>query len=396
MEIFNHSLWLLISYQNLGFFILGLYFYLTERSIARLIYSFFMLSFGANIFLFHIHLFEHTRGLTILFPLLLTTVFSIAPLYYLHMKSMLVYKYRFEVNEILHFVPLMVSAITLAPFWYLITANRPEYLDLIYGMFLLKKQPGHQTFLIETGIVALLIIQCIYYIIRFHQLFVAIHRDERKQGNTMVTNFLNTSKLFTFSFFMLMALIIARNYVVLDEKSLSGTLYILAVLSLNIGHAYFGIRFSDSDLKLQLYADKKTDDSHPQQLGEAEKQALDAISDTLRAELIENLETYFLEHKPYLNSKLRLEDIAQELQTNTRYLSIIINNHYGKNFTSFINDYRCKRVVELFHHDEYDDYSMDGIAESAGFHSRSTFVAAFKKFSGKLPSVYRNELRARK
>lgn len=398
MEVFNHSLWLLISYQNLGFFFYGIYLYVKERNLARLFFALVMLSFGLNVFLLHLHLFEHDRNLNLLFPLLLTTGFTIIPLYYLHLKSQLQLYYKLETSEILHFVPFMVSALALTPFWFLISSNRPEYLDLIYGIFLLKKWPGHQTFLIETGIISALAIQMLYYIWRTKELFSKARIFYLQTDCSNTRHFLDGSKIFAASFFMLIILMVLRNYIQMSERSLSSTLYVLALITLNIGHAYFGIKFSDESLISCLNTHNSTEElkdaSDKANIEDKPKYTSSCMCDELKIALIERLERYFDQHVPYLNPKLKIEDIAHELQTNNKYLSQIINEHYGKNFANFINDYRCRKVIEMFENADYHEYSLDGIADSAGFHSRSTFVAAFKKYTGKLPSVYRNELKS--
>lgn len=57
-----------------------------------------------------------------------------------------------------------------------------------------------------------------------------------------------------------------------------------------------------------------------------------------------HFERYLRERKPYLDSKLRVTDLAAGLNTNRSYLSAFINQEYGMNFCRFIN--RC-RLEEL-------------------------------------------------
>ena len=53
---------------------------------------------------------------------------------------------------------------------------------------------------------------------------------------------------------------------------------------------------------------------------------------------------YLRDKKPYLNPKLRITDVAFDLNTNRSYVSAFINKEYGINFSRFIN--RC-RLDEL-------------------------------------------------
>lgn len=91
-----------------------------------------------------------------------------------------------------------------------------------------------------------------------------------------------------------------------------------------------------------------------------------------------------------LNPELTLQKMADELGTNRQYVSQVLNEIYGKNFTDFINGHRvgeaCRRIADI---DTYGNYTMEGIGRSVGFRSQSTFFAAFKKATGLTPSVYR-------
>jgi AraC-like DNA-binding protein len=394
MEIFNHSLWLLISYQSLGFSFFAIYLFINERYIPRLYFGLYLVSLGVNIFLLHLQLFEHDSSLTSLFPFILSTSFTLIPLFYLLLKSQLAEKYRFEVHEIVHFIPFIISSLTIAPFWILITSNRPEYLDLIYGMFLLKKWPGHQAFLIETSMVSFISLQMVFYMYKTNLLFVKVNRRLESTNCKNARVFISGCKTFAWSFFMLIVLLILRNYLHIGEHTISNTVYILALITLNIGHAYFGMQFSDKEFSSCIIgndiSDFKPNVTQIENKIKESKYENSCLCEELKDDLLKRLIVLMEEQEPYLKSNLKIEDLAAMLNTNSKYLSQIINEHYNKNFANYLNGYRCNKVIKLFDDPSYGDYSLDGIAETCGFHSRSSFVAAFKKTTGQLPSVYRN------
>ena len=84
-----------------------------------------------------------------------------------------------------------------------------------------------------------------------------------------------------------------------------------------------------------------------------------------------------------------LERLAMLSQSRYKYVSQVINEHYGQNFNNFLNSYRikeaCKRMGDIEH---YGNYTIEAISESVGFKSRSTFVTSFKRITGLTPSQY--------
>jgi AraC-like DNA-binding protein len=97
------------------------------------------------------------------------------------------------------------------------------------------------------------------------------------------------------------------------------------------------------------------------------------------------------DEKIFINHKLSIEDVAFKLQTNTKYISQIINETYNKNFYNFINSYRIEEAKKLLVLTENEKYSILGIAQSVGFVSKSTFNVAFKHFTGLTPTEYKNK-----
>lgn len=363
-----------------------------------------MLSLGITSFLVHIHLFEHNATLFILFPLVFCFGFTMIPLFYLHHKSLLIKDYQLKSIEIKHFIPFFVMLLLLLPFWMLLSTNHAEYLDLFYGLFLLKSMPGKQTWLIEIIIKSAIGLQLAIYLGFGISLYKKYFRQLGGKLYGDLKLYINGIQTFGLSFIILMALLISHRFLHETGKDLGSGLFVSALLILNIGLAYFGIRFDDNELydfemtqALQPAQTKKADVAkNNKQVVETEKKYLSScLSDELKEELAASLLFLMRDREPFTNPNVRIDDIAEMAGTNTKYLSQLINENFGKNFHSFLNDYRCAKVVKLFHDQAYDDYSLEGIAATCGFNSRSTFVASFKKFSGKLPSEYRNSIHVR-
>ncbi len=58
------------------------------------------------------------------------------------------------------------------------------------------------------------------------------------------------------------------------------------------------------------------------------------------------LEEYMEKEKPYLDEKLNIKDLSEQMKILYYHLSVVINNIYGKNFYNYINYYRVSEVIK--------------------------------------------------
>lgn len=102
----------------------------------------------------------------------------------------------------------------------------------------------------------------------------------------------------------------------------------------------------------------------------------------------------FEDSKKFLRKDMNLTYLANSLNTNTRYLSEIINQHKGKNFYNYLNDLRIQYITDLLYNNpKYREYKVSYLAEVCGFTSREVFSVIFKKETGVTPSYFINSLR---
>ncbi len=90
----------------------------------------------------------------------------------------------------------------------------------------------------------------------------------------------------------------------------------------------------------------------------------------------------------YINPKLNLRTLALELGLKEKELSRLINECAKVNFHQFINEYRIEKFKQLVQSSKFHQFTLLGIANEAGFSSKSTFYAAFNKFEGMSPKQY--------
>ncbi len=97
---------------------------------------------------------------------------------------------------------------------------------------------------------------------------------------------------------------------------------------------------------------------------------------------------YMKKNKPYLDNELSLYGLATEMETNTHYISHILNNIIKKNFYEFVNKFRVEEVKERIEKGDNDKYTLLSIALNSGFNSKASFNRIFKQNTGKTPSQY--------
>ena len=138
--------------------------------------------------------------------------------------------------------------------------------------------------------------------------------------------------------------------------------------------------------EIELNITQQTEDS---KVDDAQKYSNSYLTDKQKSELLDALSRLIKEEEIYCNVKLTIDEVAKALDTNRRYLSQIINEHYGLNFSNFINEYRIHKAKQLLINPEFDNYTIEGIATESGFHSRVAFNNAFKKNTGVTPSFFK-------
>ena len=113
------------------------------------------------------------------------------------------------------------------------------------------------------------------------------------------------------------------------------------------------------------------------------------IRPELADELYDKILNIIVVQKKYRDPDYSAKDLAKELQTNTRYLSAVINSRFGMNYSCLLNEYRIKDALHLLTDKRYTDKNVEEISAMVGFANRQSFYAAFYKNIGETPNGYR-------
>ncbi|MFK8005838.1 MAG: helix-turn-helix domain-containing protein, partial [Saprospiraceae bacterium] len=100
------------------------------------------------------------------------------------------------------------------------------------------------------------------------------------------------------------------------------------------------------------------------------------------------LEKYMVEEKPYLQGNLTLRQLAQLINLHPNYLSELLNEKIGKNFSEYINHFRVETFKTLAQEPKNTHLSLLGLAYESGFNSKTAFNTFFKKETGMTPKQF--------
>jgi len=117
------------------------------------------------------------------------------------------------------------------------------------------------------------------------------------------------------------------------------------------------------------------------------KKGLDIDNDIID-DILKNLKI-FEQQEGFLIQQLSIQQLATQVETNSKYLSSIINTYKEVNFTTYINNLRVDYIIEKLKRDKiFRKYTIKAIADEGGFNSIDSFSRAFTKRTGLKPSYF--------
>ncbi len=108
--------------------------------------------------------------------------------------------------------------------------------------------------------------------------------------------------------------------------------------------------------------------------------------------LLQQLTILYSTEKTYLNPKLKVDDVAEKLNTSQKNLSLALKIYDNSNFNSFTNKFRIEEAKKRLEDTRYTNYKIEAIGNDCGFGSKQSFYNAFEQVTGLKPGYYRNQL----
>lgn len=115
------------------------------------------------------------------------------------------------------------------------------------------------------------------------------------------------------------------------------------------------------------------------------------VSPRMMDEMQEQIMNIIVMQKKYREKDYSAQKLADEIGTNTRYLSAVVNTRFHMNYAQFVNKHRIDEAMSLIVDKRYQDQNVAEIGDMVGFANRQSFYASFFRFTGITPRQYRED-----
>lgn len=114
----------------------------------------------------------------------------------------------------------------------------------------------------------------------------------------------------------------------------------------------------------------------------------DSINDLTEKYILNGLKN-FEEKTIFLQKNITLGKLATELDTNVKYLSIVIKKHKAENFNSYVNKLRINYITQkLENENNFVKYKISHLSDLCGYSSPAAFTKSFTEFIKTTPSEF--------
>lgn len=110
-----------------------------------------------------------------------------------------------------------------------------------------------------------------------------------------------------------------------------------------------------------------------------------ALMDVMQGRIYDVIVT----RRKYRDKGYSARKLAEELGTNTRYISAVVNVRFGMNYTSFVNKYRVEEAMAILADPRCAEMKIEQVSDAVGFSNRQSFYASFYRVMRMTPRDYR-------
>ncbi|WP_350291492.1 helix-turn-helix domain-containing protein [uncultured Croceitalea sp.] len=282
------------------------------------------------------------------------------PLILFYSLSVLVKKFRLRWIHLLHIVPFIFFVFRIFPLYLRSSTYKKNILDAMYENYKAVRD-------LEINI--LFNAHIFFYLLAAIFLMTRAFKSNKKQNILPLKTDLKPALLVISGIFIVYAINLIRFWTSYNAETILWMPLTIAALLFII--AYRALRIDDV---VTTTIDGKT-----------------KMEISRSMVLVSLLEEELNDNKLFLNHNENLDTLSKRLNTNRQYLSNAINDVKGVSFTKYINSFRVTHAKRLIASPNYQQYTLEKIAQDSGFSSLSTFQRAFKENEGISPAKYRTK-----
>ena len=336
----------------------------------------------AWVFLFCIEMIFALVNRTVLdmysFPFL---AFTYGPLLWLYIRHMTRPGLKFSPWNALHFIPFIVF------FAVSVIFREEPILDDLSG------------FLVRDRFIPLRIVYsiCFFLSVTVYSVLSFLEiRNHQKRLRDMISYTsaklsLNWMKILSITFYTIYVLVFILGGIKIFSGILPFDPYVLTFFFI----AFFSFVFSFYAIRQPEILDYPAMSPEEENINAANgtaRYAKSGLRDEQAEEYLNTLLMFMDQEKPYLNGDLTITDLSRKTGIPRHYITEVLNEKHGRNFFTFVNEYRVREVISRLGDPRYQHYTILAIAFDSGFNSKSTFNTFFKAYTGKTPSDFRQQM----
>jgi AraC-like DNA-binding protein len=320
--------------------------------------------------------------------------FLIGPLHFLYAKYLIRSAKKFKAMDWLHVLPFAFYLLYLLPYFLkpgevvLAAFQNPEENRLTFESLFFNWAIILQglTYMVLTIIIVR------RYSRHIRDMFSAVEKIQLNWLRNITYMVLFVLSIFAMENVLFLAGINLSNFFNFTSVLFAVAVYAMGYLGLSKSEIFADSRVAESIRQLPRLIQYFTVEKEAAQQKTAPKYEKSGLSPEKAREYQEALLNLMKDKKPYRNSELTLNQLAEMLTISPHNLSEVINVRLEQNFFDFVNLYRVEEVKEDLADPAKQHLKILSLAFDAGFNSKSSFNAIFKKHTGLTPSEYRNNL----
>ena len=336
---------------------------------------------------------------------ILPVILVLIPLFYLYLEAITTPGFHTRKNKLVHFLPSVIFLILQTPFVFITRGEKQDYISHGYSHAPDSPVLKYVYIVYVIGIYLVCNLQIAYYMYQSLKLFNR-HRSYISNRYSYTDNislgWIRALIVCFIAFYLVNELFIIFG---IRQQFITRLFYNVSMLTVSL---FAGVHAmmqkdlgteEDNGAGMQAMQIMQEGGGHGEEVGADEplksKYSGSSLSAEQKDSLVIMLEKLMREEKIYTLNDLSLDQVALRLETNSKYISQILNEHHGKNFFTFINTYRVEEAQRLLTAENARKYSITGISRMAGFSSKSSFNEAFRRIAGMTPSEYQEKAETR-
>lgn len=311
--------------------------------------------------------FNYFNSNSVYLPILISTVFSLHNLFhYFSLQLIISKKNRFEIKQIIHFLPVVLFGILIFIFFKPIYATKEYgFLNLLETQNLMYSNTKNLT--IGLLRIAHTFFYCILGSILVYSFFKSPNYKSYPKSIRSFVFFFLFQKIALLVWVVIGFLRINTNLVILSEISITGfSITALIISTFILLHPNLFIQISKPNLDNKKMAVENSDLSN------------------LLAQMNQEIQNKQL----YLDPTYNLTNLSSDSGITANNIREIITAHGYKNYSAYINSFRIDHAEQLILNGYLDMYSIESLTKDSGFQSEVTFYRVFKSIHNCTPKEY--------